>query len=52
MNPESTEPQLPYTYNSDGRFFLPVSNQIYQKVYSQYTYHPPTFLIMPQQPVP
>ncbi|CAD8100266.1 unnamed protein product [Paramecium sonneborni] len=58
MNPETEQlnydseiPQLPYNYDVDGRFYLPISNQIYQKCYSQYTYHPPTFLIMPQQAV-
>lgn len=29
MNPDSEQPQLPYTYNNDGRFFLPISNQVY-----------------------
>ncbi|CAK70342.1 unnamed protein product (macronuclear) [Paramecium tetraurelia] len=51
LNYEVGTPQMPYNYDLDGQFYLPISNQIYQKVYSQYTYHLPTFLLMPQQPI-
>ncbi|CAD8177535.1 unnamed protein product [Paramecium octaurelia] len=51
LNYDVETPQIPYNYDVDGRFYLPISNQIYQKAYSQYTYHPPTFLLMPQQPI-
>ncbi|CAD8094758.1 unnamed protein product [Paramecium sonneborni] len=51
LNYESDTPQLPYNYDVDARFYLPISNQIYQKCFNQYTYHPPTFLLMPSQPI-